>query len=160
MYLVFNVFYFYFGVGQRILGWAGPTWPPPLLRPWKHEGIYMQLSLVYVVADLDYVKNIMTRGFEYFPHRGLYYNEESDPLSAHIFNLSGEKWRNLRTMLNPIFTPNRMKKIFPILTDCETVLRKNVELQVAKEKPINVKNTVEGRICLGYYRMLRVWSRL
>jgi cytochrome P450 family 6 len=110
----------------------------------KHGGIHMKLSPVYVVADLDYVKNIMTRDFQYFPNRGLYYNEESDPLSAHIFNLSGEKWRNLRTMLNPIFTPNRMKKIFPILMDCETVLRKNVELQVGKEKPINVKNTVEG----------------
>jgi cytochrome P450 family 6 len=127
----------------------------------KHGGIYMQLSPVYVVADLDYVKNIMTRDFEYFPHRGLYYNEESDLLSAHIFNLSCEKWRNLRTMLNPIVTPNRMeKKILPILMDCETVLKKNVELQVEKEKPINVKNTVEGRICLGCYRMLRVWSRL
>jgi cytochrome P450 family 6 len=127
----------------------------------KHGGIYMQLFPVYVVADLDYVKNIMTRDFQYFPHRGLYYNEESDPLSAHIFNLSGEKWRNLRTMLNPIVTPNRMeKKILPILMDCETVLKKIVELQVEKEKPINVKNTVEGRICLGCYRMLRVWSRL
>ncbi|KAJ3618439.1 hypothetical protein MTP99_006435 [Tenebrio molitor] len=127
----------------------------------KNGGIYIQLSPVYVVADLDYVKNIMTRDFEYFPHRGLYYNEESDLLSAHIFNLSCEKWRNLRTMLNPIVTPNRMeKKILPILMDCETVLKKNVQLQVEKEKPINVKNTVEGRICLGCYRMLRVWSRL
>jgi cytochrome P450 family 6 len=126
----------------------------------KHGGIYMQLSPVYVVADLDYVKNIMSRDFQYFPHRGLHYNEENDPLSTHIFNLNGEKWRNLGTMLNPIVTPNRMKKIFPILMDWETVLRKNVELQVEKEKPISVKNAVEGRFCLGCYRMLRLWSRL
>jgi cytochrome P450 family 6 len=57
----------------------------------KHGGIYMKLSPVYMVADLDYVKNIMTRDFQYFPHRELDYNEENDPLCAHIFNLSGEK---------------------------------------------------------------------
>jgi hypothetical protein len=30
-------FTFILGWARRILGWAGPTWPPPLLRPWPRS---------------------------------------------------------------------------------------------------------------------------
>jgi hypothetical protein len=42
MYLVFNVFYFYSGVGQKDSGVGRAHLPPPLLRPWYHT------------LDLDY----------------------------------------------------------------------------------------------------------
>ncbi|XP_044260804.1 probable cytochrome P450 6a17 isoform X2 [Tribolium madens] len=108
-------------------------------KKWKHGGFYQQLSPVYIISDLNYVKNVMTRDFYYFPHRGLYFNEKSDPLSAHIFNTSGPKWKHMRSKLNQIFTSSKLKSMFPILLDCEKNLVKNME----KHKSVDIKKVLD-----------------
>lgn len=108
-------------------------------KNWKVGGFYQRLSPVYIISDLNYIKNIMTCDFNYFPHRGLYYNEKSDPLSAHIFNTSGPKWRNMRNKLNQIFTSNKLKAMFPILLESEKNLCKNIFLESTKSKEIDIK---------------------
>ncbi|XP_044260375.1 cytochrome P450 6A1-like [Tribolium madens] len=106
-------------------------------RKWKHGGIFFLVSPVYCVVDLDYVKNIMSRDFHYFTDRSIYFNEKNDPLSAHLFAIGGQKWRNLRTKLTPTFTSGKMKQMFHTLLECESNLLK----RIAKEchSPINIK---------------------
>ncbi|XP_968293.3 probable cytochrome P450 6a17 isoform X2 [Tribolium castaneum] len=108
-------------------------------KKWKHGGFYQQLSPVYVICDLNYVKNIMTRDFNYFPYRGLYYNETSDPLSAHIFNTSGAKWKRMRRKLDQIFTSSKLKTIFPLLPNCGEKL-------AGKCEPVDIKKVLDDFI--------------
>ncbi|EFA05683.1 cytochrome P450 6a2 [Tribolium castaneum] len=111
-------------------------------KGWKHGGIYLMQRPFYVVVDLDYVKNIMTKDFHHFSDRGIFHNEKADPLSAHLFNISGPKWRNLRSKLTPTFTSGKMKLMFQTLLDCEVNLRKQVEQHYEAKKPIDIKEVL------------------
>ena len=100
------------------------------------------LSPIYVPMDLDLVKNIMTKDFQYFPDRGIYHNEKGDPLSAHLVNIAGVKWRNLRTKLTPTFTSGKMKSMFQTLVDCEVHLHKKIQTECQRKAAVDIKEVL------------------
>ncbi|KAF2880764.1 hypothetical protein ILUMI_25409 [Ignelater luminosus] len=106
----------------------------------KHGGIYSFGTPVYIPIDLDYIKNILSTDFQYFTERGRYYNEKDDPLSAHLFNIGGKRWRSLRTKLTPTFTSGKMKTMFLTLLECGKILQNAVEESYAKTKPVEIRN--------------------
>lgn len=55
-------------------------------------GFYIFTKPVYLILDIDLIKNIMVKDFYSFHDRGLYHNEKTDPLSAHLFSVT---FRNL-----------------------------------------------------------------
>ncbi|XP_072396935.1 probable cytochrome P450 6a14 isoform X1 [Diabrotica undecimpunctata] len=84
----------------------------------KHGGIYFFFVPIYIPVDLDVIKNIFVRDFEYFVNHGVYKNEEFDPLSGHLFALEDDKWKKLRAKLSPTFTTGKIKMMFQTL--CST----------------------------------------
>lgn len=67
-------------------------------------GIFFLTAPQVVVTDLDLVQDILIRDADKFPNHSMYLNESMDPLSAHLYSLSGERWRNMRTKLSPSFS--------------------------------------------------------
>ena len=111
-------------------------------KGWKHGGLFTALTPMYMVVDLDYLKNIMTKDFQHFVDRGVYHNEKDDPLSAHLFAIGGQKWRNLRTKLTPTFTSGKMKTMFQTLIDCIPNFTAKIESDRVTQTPIDIKEAL------------------
>jgi cytochrome P450 family 6 len=69
------------------------------------------------VSDLELVKQITVKEFNTFTDRGIYVNEENEPITGHLFSLSGEKWRYLRNKLSPAFTSGKIKSMYNTISD-------------------------------------------
>lgn len=70
----------------------------------KFFGVYKFWIPSFVPVDLDLIKLILHKDFTYFTDRGVFVDEENDPLTGNLFNLQEHKWRNMRQKLTPTFT--------------------------------------------------------
>ncbi|EDS32169.1 cytochrome P450 6d3 [Culex quinquefasciatus] len=108
-------------------------------------GIYLSLRPVLLVNDPHLIKDILVRDFDHFYSRGVYADEKRDPMSAHLFSIAGEQWRNLRQKLNPAFSPVRLRGMLPILTDVGRTLQEYIG------KCAEAGEVVEVREVMGRY---------
>lgn len=108
-------------------------------------GLYILFTPLAIITDLNLIKNILVKDFNYFTDRGVYYNEEDDPLSAHLFSLDGHKWKSLRTKMSPTFTSGKLKMMLPIIVQVAE------ELKICMDKIIREDSIIEVRDVLARY---------
>ena len=111
----------------------------------KYGGVYRFSKPMLVLRDPEVIKTVLVKDFDSFFSRGFKINEKMEPLSGHLFFLSGPKWRNLRMKLTPTFTSGKMKMMFP------TLVETGKELQDYLKKPAGHKETIEIKDILARY---------
>ena len=108
-------------------------------------GFYWFYRTAVFITDVSLIKQILIKDFNKFSDRGLFVNEKDDPLSGHLFNLEGQKWRNLRSKLSPTFTSGKMKYMFPM------VVKVAHEFVQAFDKLVQTDSKVEIRDIVSRY---------
>ncbi|CAG9760757.1 unnamed protein product [Ceutorhynchus assimilis] len=83
-----------------------------------YVGLYFFSRKAFLPLDPLLIKDILGKDFAHFYDRGIYYDEENDPLSAHLFSIAGPKWKNLRAKLTPAYSPVKLKHMFDIILSC------------------------------------------
>ncbi|XP_018571884.1 cytochrome P450 6a9-like [Anoplophora glabripennis] len=84
----------------------------------KCVGMYFFSRPTFLPLDPVLIKDIQSTDFEHFYDRGIYYDEENDPISAHLFSIAGPKWKRLRAKMTPAFSPGKLKYMFDTIAQC------------------------------------------
>lgn len=86
-------------------------------------GFYHLLEPRVLVLDPELMQQILVKNFSNFNDRGCYHNIKNDPLSADLYSLSGEQWKEMRLKLEPVFQKAYMKSFHEsIREECEKTL--------------------------------------
>ncbi|KAL0101742.1 hypothetical protein PUN28_019105 [Cardiocondyla obscurior] len=103
-------------------------------------GLYSIHKPNLIIADLNLIQMVLTKEFSTFHDRGVFCNEQIDPLMGNLFALSGKKWRNLRVKLTPTFTSGKIKQMFTVLKESSDELTKYLEVKAQMKDSIDIKD--------------------
>lgn len=104
----------------------------------KYGGYFVATEPIFIVLDPDLLKQMFVSDFNHFNERGMFIDEEKEPLSTHIFALGYEKWHFLRRKFSPTFTPAKMKTMFPLTIACSDILIDALKVPAEHGEPIDM----------------------
>lgn len=110
-------------------------------------GVYISFRPTAIITDLDLIKTILVKDFNYFPNRGSYYNSKDDPISEHISNIENEQWKNVRSKLTPTFTSGKLKMMFDTIQNISEKFMATIERESATDGSLEIKEIMARFTC-------------
>lgn len=107
-----------------------------------YVGIFELTMPNLLIRDPDLAHKILVKDFNFFHDRGTNINEDLDPLSAHLVNLGGHKWKTTRAKLMPAFAPSKLKQMYPLMKDCFRELDNHLKSYVVGEQLVDIKEVM------------------
>lgn len=76
----------------------------------SYFGFYQFLQPNLVLRDIEIIKQVTIKDFDYFTDHNAFVSEDINPLfGKNLFALKGDKWRDMRATLSPAFTGSKMR---------------------------------------------------
>ncbi|CAG4934635.1 unnamed protein product [Colias eurytheme] len=110
----------------------------------RYLGTHQFYQRTLVVCDPEIIKRMCVNDFHHFTDRGFNFNKDTDPLAESVLFLKGNEWRRLRAKISPIFSPNKLRGMFPLLenTANEFLIRVK-KLAKIEDNNNNITDTVK-----------------
>ncbi|KAH8410249.1 hypothetical protein KR009_010074, partial [Drosophila setifemur] len=91
-------------------------------------GIYISYKPALIIRDLELVKTVMIKKFQYFNNRVVQTDNVHDALGHNnLFFVRGPSWKELRAKISPVFTSGKIKQMYPLMTKIGTNLEASAE---------------------------------
>jgi cytochrome P450 family 6 len=97
-------------------------------------GFYNLFQPIYLVTDLEVVTAITVKDFNKFVNRGLFYNEEHEPITAFLLAIEDDRWRFLRKKLSPAFSSGKLKSMYFTISNLGDSLVRAIERKTRNGK--------------------------
>ncbi|XP_055589837.1 cytochrome P450 9e2-like [Uranotaenia lowii] len=88
-------------------------------------GAFSLMTPLYILRDPEMIKRVTTKDFNHFVDRmPLVPCEENDLVAREslflgsLFNLLGQRWRDMRATLSPMFTGSKIRNMFELVVEC------------------------------------------
>ena len=83
---------------------------------------------VLVVSNPDVLEEIFIKHFSKFHSRRQFPLEDRrTSKGVHLFSATGNQWRRQRAIMNPTFSPSKMKRMIPMIDDCISIFVQRLE---------------------------------
>lgn len=112
------------------------------------EGIFFFYRPALLVTNAELAMRMLVRDFGSFHDRGKFYDPKTDPISSHLFNMTGNDWRNMRAKLTPTFTTGKLRSMMSTILVEGEVLKKYLKPKAALGEVVDMKKLLE-RYILG-----------
>ncbi|XP_073960469.1 probable cytochrome P450 6a23 [Choristoneura fumiferana] len=123
-------------------------------RGLKFLGTHQFFQRTLVIRDPALIKRVCVTDFAYFVDRGFFFNEEVDPLAGSVLFLRGQEWRRLRAKISPIFSPNKLKGMFPIIENTAQEFLKRVAALPTRAGAEHVKINDEDAVLVDSEKLV------
>ncbi|KAM3966424.1 cytochrome P450 9e2-like [Aphomia sociella] len=81
-------------------------------------GKYEFLNPIVFVRDPELIKKITIKDFEHFLDRRVIIDENIDSFfGSSLFALKGQKWKDMRSTLSPVFTSSKIRVMVPFMVE-------------------------------------------
>lgn len=110
------------------------------LRKWTCEfgktyGYYEGHLPVIVTSDLDFINEVFIKQYSNFMARKIYPWQFSDNSpKMDLFLSSNKRWKRMRNIINPTFSPAKLKELIPVMAKCTQrfihILDKNLDKEI------------------------------
>nr|WCO04824.1 cytochrome P450 monooxygenase [Bemisia tabaci] len=81
-------------------------------------GFYQMFKPAIMLRDPDLIRTVLIKNFSQFHDRFSIIDEKLDPLSNHLLNLAGQRWKNVRYKLTPTFSSGKLKSMQDLMQGC------------------------------------------
>lgn len=91
-------------------------------------GIFELTHAVFIIRDPDLVKQITVQDFNHFLNHQGNFDVNIDPLIARsLFFLKNQQWKEMRSILSPAFTGNKLRLMFELIQNTTVEFMKSLK---------------------------------
>ncbi|XP_047994965.1 cytochrome P450 9e2-like [Leguminivora glycinivorella] len=101
----------------------------------RFVGNFEFIKPVIFIRDIELIKKVTVKDFEYFLDHRTFVSEDIDPLfGRNLFSLKGQEWKDMRSTLSPAFTSLKMKHMLPFIVEVGNQMVISLDRQLKESK--------------------------
>lgn len=108
-------------------------------------GIFVTDEPFLLITDVELVRAILVKDFQYFEDRTVVVNAEDDPVSGNILLLMrNPEWKVMRHKLSPFFSSGKMKQMMYLMSEIGLRLKHYLDVRIERNEVIDVRDVLEN----------------